>query len=73
MCVPMEQGNDPSLTASERRTLRYIAQGELHGTELDWVAVQRLTRMRLIEEHGSSTLLTKEGQRTLGRISARTR
>ena len=65
----MEEGNDPSLSASERVTLRYVAEGELHATELDRVAVQRLRRMRLVEERGSSTLLTKEGQRALGRIS----
>ena len=63
----------PTLSPSERRTLRHIADGELYATELDWVAVQRLKRMRLIEERGGTTMLTKEGQRSLGKLSARAR
>jgi len=34
-----------SLNPSERRTLKHIAEGELQGGELDWVAVQRLKNL----------------------------
>ena len=66
------QAGRPGEAASERLTLRYIAQGELHATEMDWVAVQRLKRMGLVEERGGSTMTTKEGQRTLHCIDGST-
>ena len=68
----MDQASTVNLSASERLTLRYIAEGELHATEMDWVAVQRLKRMGLAEERGGSTMTTKEGQRALHRIAGST-
>jgi ribosomal protein S19E (S16A) len=68
----MAQTSTATLSSSERVTLRYIAEGELHASEMDWVAVQRLKTMGLVEERGGSTMTTKEGQRELGRIAAST-
>ena len=68
----MEQTLAPSLSPSERLTLRHIAEGEWHISVLDWVAVQRLKRMDLIEERDGITMTTKEGQRALARIGALT-
>jgi ribosomal protein S19E (S16A) len=65
----MEEAPAPSLSPSERQTLRHIAEGEMHASELDWVAVQRLKTMGLIEERDREPMLTAEGQRTLGRIA----
>jgi ribosomal protein S19E (S16A) len=65
----MDKTSTFNLSASERLTLRYIAEGELHATEMDWVAVQRLKRMGLVEERGGSTMTTKEGQRALHRLA----
>jgi hypothetical protein len=65
----MEQTSTLNLSASERLTLRYIAHGEWHVSDLDWVAVQRLKQLGLVEERGGSTMTTKEGQRALGRIA----
>ena len=65
----MEQTLTVSLSSSERLTLRYIAEGEFHVSELDWVAVQRLKKMGLAEERDGSTMTTKEGQRALHRIA----
>jgi hypothetical protein len=36
---------------------------------MDWVAVQRLKAMGLVEERGGTTITTKEGQRVLHRVS----
>ena len=66
----MEHTSTPNLSPSERLTLRYIADGEWHISVLDWVAIQRLKRLRLVEQRGGSTMTTKEGQRALGRIAA---
>jgi ribosomal protein S19E (S16A) len=65
----MEQSPALKLSSSERQTLRHIAEGELHASELDWVAAQRLKTMGLIEERDRETMLTSEGQRTLGRMA----
>ena len=68
----MEQTFAPKLSPSERLTLRHIAEGEWHTSVLDWVAIQRLKRMDLVEERGGTTMTTKEGQRALARIGAAT-
>lgn len=68
----MQQTSPANLSPSERLTLRLIAEGEFHATELDWVAVQRLKRMALVEERGGTTMTTKEGQRALHRIAGST-
>jgi ribosomal protein S19E (S16A) len=68
----LHQTGTVNLSASERLTLRYIAEGELHATEMDWVAVQRLKRIGLVEERGGSIMTTKEGQQMLHRIAGST-
>ena len=68
----MDHSGKVDLSASERLALRYIAEGEVHATEMDWVAVQRLKRMGFVEERGGTTMTTKEGQRTLHRIAGST-
>jgi hypothetical protein len=54
----MEQTPTASLSASERLTLRYIAEGEFRASDLDWIAVQRLKRAGLVEERGGATMTT---------------
>lgn len=68
----MEQTLTVNLSPSERLTLRHIAEGDWHTSVLDWVAIQRLKQLRLVEERGGSTMRTKEGQRALGLIAAST-
>jgi len=64
----MEKTSIPNLSPSEHLTLRHIGEGEWYS--LDWVAVQRLERIGLIEERDGIPMTTKEGQRALGRIAA---
>jgi hypothetical protein len=66
----MEQTSTPSLSPSERLTLRHIAKGEWHISVLDWLAIQRLKRMGLVEERDGIPMTTKDGQRALGRSAA---
>ncbi len=54
----MEDFPAPKLSLSERRTLQYVAEGELHATELDWVALQRLKTLGLAEERTTGMGLT---------------
>jgi hypothetical protein len=61
----MEQTSTQNLSPSERLTLRYIAEGEIHPQELDWVAIQRLKGMGLAEERNRMTVITKDGRRAL--------
>jgi hypothetical protein len=42
----MENAPDLALSPSERRTLQHLSEGELHASELDWVALQRLKKSR---------------------------
>ena len=37
------------LSPSEKLTLRYVADGELHASELDWIALQRLKQAGLLQ------------------------
>lgn len=53
------------LSPSERQTLQYIAEGDRLANEMDWIALQRLKKLGLIEERGSGYVLTKEGGRVL--------
>ncbi len=53
------------LSPSEKQTLRYIAEGDRLASEMDWVALQRLKKLGMIEERGSGFALTKEGRRVL--------
>ena len=49
----MEQP-DHKLSPSERRNLQQVAQRELDaGVGWDWVALQRLKRLGLVEERGT--------------------
>ena len=72
MSLDMEQTSTVNLSPSERLTLRHIAEGEWHITVLDWVAIQRLKCLGLVEERGGTTMTTKEGQRALGLLAAET-
>jgi hypothetical protein len=57
-----------SFSASERLTLRYIAEGELHPRELDWVALQRLKQA--CSKTQRIVLASAEGRRALHRVLA---
>jgi ribosomal protein S19E (S16A) len=57
-----------SLSPSERLTLNHLREGELHAQHLDWVALQRLKRLGLVEERSTGPALTKEGRRALQQI-----
>ena len=63
----MENSED-RLSPSEKRTLQHLAEGELHASELDWVAVQRLKRLGLAEVRGTSIAITQDGLRCLQRL-----
>ncbi len=63
----MENSED-RLSSSERRTLQHLAEGELHTSELDWVAVQRLKRLGLAEMRGVGIAITQDGIRLLQRL-----
>jgi hypothetical protein len=58
------------LSPSEKLTLRYIAEGELHPRELDWVALQRLKQAGLLEARRTEVSMTPEGRRALQRVLA---
>jgi ribosomal protein S19E (S16A) len=61
----MDASETPPLSTSERQTLRYVADNEFHETALDWVALQRLKRLGLVEERGKGVAITKAGRQTL--------
>ncbi len=63
----MENSED-RLSPSERRTLQHLAEGELHASELDWVAIQRLKRLGLAEVRGTGIAITQDGLRRLQRL-----
>jgi ribosomal protein S19E (S16A) len=64
----MEQP-DHNLSPSEKRTLQQVAQRELEaGVGWDWVALQRLKRLGLIEERGDRPRITAEGRRVLQKL-----
>jgi hypothetical protein len=58
------------LSHSEKLTLRYIAEGELHPRELDWLALQRLKQGGLLELRPGGLKMTAEGSRALQRALA---
>jgi hypothetical protein len=61
-----------SLSSSERLTLKHLAEGELHAEHLDWVALQRLRRIGLVEVRSTGRpRITAEGRRALQRLLAR--
>ena len=63
------QHNFP-LSTSEKLTLRYIAEGELHPRELDWLAIQRLKQAGLLQARPQGFKMTDEGRRALQRVLA---
>ena len=66
--VAMENAPDLALSPSERRTLQHLSEGELHASELDWVALQRLKKHGLAEDRAAGLGITKEGRRVLRRL-----
>ena len=62
------ENSEERLSPSERRTLQHLADGELHASELDWVAVQRLKRLGLAEVRGIGIAITQDGLRLLQRL-----
>ena len=62
------ENSEERLSPSERRTLQHLAEGELHASELDWVAVQRLKRLGLAEVRGTGIAITQDGLRRLQRL-----
>ena len=58
------------LSPSEKTTLAYLAGGEHHASELDWVALQRLKQSGLAEEQSTGPAITKEGRRVLHILSS---
>ncbi len=55
-----------TLSPSEKQTLRYVAEAERAANEMDWIALQRLKKLGLIEERGTRFAIMKEGWRALG-------
>ena len=64
----METAPDVNLSPSERRTLQHLVEGELHTTELDWVALQHLRRLGLAEERAAEWAISKQGRLQLRRV-----
>jgi hypothetical protein len=58
------------LSAPEKVTLRYIAEGELHPRELNWMALQPLKRAGLLELGPDGLKMTALGSRALQRVLA---
>jgi hypothetical protein len=58
------------LSPSEKLTLRYIAEGDLHPRELDWLAIQRLKQAGLLDIRPQGFKMTDEGRRALQRVLA---
>ena len=58
------------LSPSEKLTLRYVAEGELHPSELDWIALQRLKQAGLLEDQRTRLGMTAQGRRALQRVLA---
>ena len=64
------ENTEDRLSPSERRTLRHLAGGDHHTSELDWVALQRLKRLGLAEVRGTGMAITQEGLRLLQRLQS---
>jgi hypothetical protein len=58
------------LSPSEKLTLRYVADGELHASELDWIALQRLKQAGLLQARPQGLKMTEEGRRVLQLVLA---
>jgi ribosomal protein S19E (S16A) len=69
--VPEVREEEIRLSPSEKQTLRLLAAGEYGSVPLDWVALQRLKRCGLAEEHNTGRVgVTREGMRVLKRLQA---
>jgi hypothetical protein len=55
----------PGLSSSEKRTLQKVSEGEFQVAELDWVALQRLKALGLVEERNAVVVITADGGRVL--------
>jgi ribosomal protein S19E (S16A) len=58
------------LSTSEKQTLRYVAEGEVHPRELDWLALQRLKQIGFVQDHSAWPRMTAEGRRALQQLLA---
>ena len=61
----------PDLSPSEKRTLQKAAEGEFQVAEFDWVALQRLKALGLVEERSTAVMITAEGRRVLRTLIAK--
>jgi ribosomal protein S19E (S16A) len=59
------QAPDLKISPSEKRTLQKVAEGEFQVSELDWIAVQRLKTLGLVEERNTKVMVTGDGRRVL--------
>jgi len=59
------QNPAPSLSPSEKRTLQKVSEGEFQVAELDWVALQRLKALALVQDRSTAVVITLEGSRVL--------
>jgi hypothetical protein len=68
--VAMPTQENIRLSPSEKLTLRHIAEGELHPRELDWLALERLKQVGLLQARPHGLKMTPEGLRALQRVLA---
>jgi ribosomal protein S19E (S16A) len=66
----METVAEIKLSPSEKWTLQKVAEGELHVSEMDWLALQHLKKHGLSEDRPAGVGITKEGRRVLRRLMA---
>ena len=66
----METIAEIKLSPSEKWTLQKVAEGELHVSEMDWLALQHLKKHGLAEDRPAGVGITKEGRRVLRRLMA---
>jgi hypothetical protein len=67
----MEDARNVKVSPSEKRTLEQLAEGELHASELDWVALQHLRKLGWAEQRPGGVAITKEGRLALRRFLSR--
>jgi hypothetical protein len=65
------QNPAPSLSPSEKRTLQKVSEGEFQVAELDWVALQRLKALALVQDRSTAVVITLEGSRVLQALTAK--
>jgi hypothetical protein len=67
----METIAEIKLSPSEKWTLQKVAEGEFQVAELDWIALQRLKALALVEERSTAVVITREGSRVLQALIAK--